>query len=920
MRVLFLMMLYFLPLMLSGQIDAEKISINMQNKTMEEVLQEIEKKTKFNFYYAKQWLGTTLINRSFENLTVEEILNDIFKDTDINYFISWDHRIILTQNNSIYGELPEGFLEEPKANENEVALNVNKSIAPIFLNKQKSTANNILETVRIGKERQDTKKEMMKLSGYIVNAKTGEPIQDLVIVVKALNKGVTTDNDGYYEIELPQGSHLLETSAMGIEASERNVIIYDDGRLDLSLNENLELLDEVTVQADAVRNVEDTSTGNTRISSEESKNVPLVLGERDVLKIATTLPGITTAGEGAAGFNVRGGKTDQNLILLDNAVIYNPTHFFGFFQAFNPFAISDLTIYKGSIPAEYGGRLSSVFDIRSKDASNQVFKGEVSIGPVTANAVVEVPVVKEKAGLLVGARGAYSDWILNALDEENLQDSQASFYDFIAKYNHRINEKNEVRATAYYSRDMFSITSDSLFDYSNRLFSLRWNRKLSEKSSGSLTLNNSQYRFNIDFDGTSNRNFEQGFQIDETELKAQFKYILNEKHNFDYGVSGKLYTLFPGEINPKGPNDLIRPLAVPEERGLEAAIFVSDDFKVSDKLQLDLGLRYAFFGAMGPSVQREYQEDLPRSEATVSGTKTFDDFKIYEVYGGPEARISARYLLNDSLSVKASFNNTYQFIHTLSNNTTVSPVDTWKLSDRNVKPQRANQFALGVYQNFKDYEVSLEGFYKRQNNIIDFKTGAQLFLNENIETEILQGEGKAYGVELLLRKNLGKLNGWLGYTYSRSFFRLDSPFPQERVNDGEFFPSNFDKPHDFSMVLNYKLTRRFSFSGNFVYQTGRPVTFPVGNYEFNGNEFVLYSDRNQFRIPDFYRLDLGLNIEGNHKKKKLAHSFWTISVYNVLGRNNPYSVFFVSQDGEIEALQSSIFAIPIPSITYNFKF
>ena len=920
MRVICLIFILLSPILLCGQIGTEKISIDIQGSSVEDVLKEIEKKTDFKFYYAKQWLDTTYIVKRYKDVSVTEILEDIFRETDINYFVSWDNRIVLTQNNSIYGELPEGFLMAANKNENQEETRDESTIAPVFLTRQKASASNVLETVRIGKERLNNQKSLMQLSGYVKNAQSGEPIQDLVIIIKELNKGVTTNSDGYYEIEIPPGSHLLQTSSMGIKASERNVIIYDDGRLDFDLNENLEQLDEVVVQADAIRNIEDASTGNTRIGSEESKNVPLVLGERDVLKIATTLPGVTTAGEGAAGFNVRGGKTDQNLILLDNAVIYNPTHFFGFFQAFNPFAINDLNIYKGSIPAEYGGRLSSVFDIRSKDASNNKFKGEVSIGPVTANAVVEVPIVQDKAGLMLGARGAYSDWILNSLDEENLRNSQASFYDFIAKYNHGINDENEVRATAYYSRDVFSITSDSLFDYSNRLFSVRWNRKLSEKSSGSLTLNNSQYRFNIDFDGSTNRNFTQGFQIDETELKAQFKYILNESHNIDYGVSGKLYSLLPGEIDPKGPDDLIQPLTVPREKALEAAIFLSDNFTVNDKLQLDLGLRYSFFGAMGPSVQREYQEGLPKSEATVAGTKTFDDFKIYEVYGGPEARISARYLLNDSLSVKASFNNTYQFIHTLSNNTTVSPVDTWKLSDRNIRPQRANQFAIGVYQNFKDYELSLEGFYKRQNNIIDFKTGAQLFLNENIETEVLQGEGKAYGIELLLRKNRGKLNGWLGYTYSRSFFKLDSPFPQERVNDGEFFPSNFDKPHDLSLVVNYKLTRRFSFSGNFVYQTGRPVTFPVGNYEFNGNEFVLYSDRNQFRIPDFYRLDLGFNIEGNHKIKKFAHSFWTISVYNVLGRNNPYSVFFVSQDGEIEALQSSIFAIPIPSITYNFKF
>ncbi len=920
MKVLTTILLLFCFMFLMGQEKERKVSLEIQNKSTTEVLSEIEQRTAFKFYYAEQWLDSTALSKSYRNESVETILTDLFQNTEINFFVTWDNRVILTRNNSIYGDFPEGFFAIPGQVETEATPQENVLAGPILLGKQKEGPDKILETIRIGRERKTNRRGRFTLSGYVTNTSTGEPITNLAIVVRELNIGSVTDNTGFYEIELPSGLNVVETSSMGVESSRRNVIIYDDGRLDFSLEENFEQLDEVVVAADATRNVEDTSTGNTRIGSESSKNIPLVLGERDVLKIATTLPGVSTAGEGSAGFNVRGGKTDQNLILLDNAVIYNPTHFFGFFQAFNPFAINDLNIYKGSIPAEFGGRLSSVFDISSKDASNTNFKGEVSVGPVTTNAVVEIPLAQEKAGLLVGARGAYSDWILRALDEENLNNSQASFYDFIAKYNHKINDNNELRATGYYSRDIFSITSDSLFDYSNRLFSLQWNRKLSEKSSGTLMLNNSQYKFNIDFDGSTNRNFEQGFQIDETELKLQLKYLLNESHTLDYGISGKLYSVLPGEIAPKGPNDIILPLAVPEEKALESALFVSDNYKVNEKLQLDLGLRYSFYGALGPSTQRIYQEGAPRTDANVAGSETFDNNEIFETYGGPEARISARYLLNDSLSIKASFNNTYQFIHTLSNNTTVSPVDTWKLSDRNIEPQQANQFSLGIYKNIKDYELSLEGFYKRQNNIIDFKTGAQLFLNENIETEVLQGKGKAYGVELLIRKNRGKLNGWLGYTYSRSFFQLDSEFPQERVNDGEFFPSNFDKPHDLSLVLNYKLTRRFSFSGNFVYQTGRPVTFPVGNYEFNGNEFVLYSERNQFRIPDFYRLDIGINIEGNHKIKKFAHSFWTISVYNVLGRNNPYSVFFVSQDGEIEALQSSIFTIPIPSITYNFRF
>ncbi|NND15132.1 MAG: TonB-dependent receptor [Eudoraea sp.] len=370
------------------------------------------------------------------------------------------------------------------------------------------------------------------------------------------------------------------------------------------------------------------------------------------------------------------------------------------------------------------------------------------------------------------------------------------------------------------------------------------------------------------------------------------------------------------------PKSNIAPFEVEREQAIEAAVFVGDLFEISDRWLLDIGARYNFFGSMGSNTQRMYADSFPKNESTIIGETTYDSGEFMETYGGPEFRFSARYLIDDDFSVKVSVNNSYQFIHTLTNNTTASPIDTWKLSDLNIKPQKGYQASLGFYKNLNDnaIEISLEGYYKRMDDVLDFKTGADLLLNEFVETEVLQGEGKAYGVEFLFKKNLGDLNGWLAYTYSRSFYKFDSDFAEERVNNGEFFPSNFDKPHDVSLILNYKFTRRYSISANFVYQTGRPVTYPVGTFRFNNADFVVFSDRNEFRIPDYYRLDLGVNIEGNHRRNKLAHSFWTISVYNVLGRNNPYSVFFVTDNGEVKALQSSIFSIPVPSITYNFKF
>lgn len=916
-RIVLFILLSLSPHLILAQEIQSPISLDAQNKSIKEVLVELEQKTNYRFYFADEWLAGKTINKTFTNTSIEEILTIILDGTTTNFYIGKDKRVILTLNNTIYRELPKGFFFNTRKKTPEET-----STAPIFLEKVNNGQKERIETVRIGRENLSVRKKQFRLSGIVKNSKTGAPIPNLAIVVKKISKGTVTNNKGYYELNLPTGINLVEASLLGFENLKKNVILYNSGTLNFNLEETFEELDEVVLEVDSFQNIEDTSTGSSKISSEESKNIPLVLGERDVLKIATTLPGVTTAGEGAAGFNVRGGKTDQNLILLDDGVVYNPSHFFGIFQALNPFAVKDVNIYKGSIPSEYGGRLSSVFDIRTKAASTEKLKAEISIGPVTSNAVVEIPLVKDKAGLLLGGRGAYSNWILRSLDENNLKNSQATFYDFIMKYNHEINEKNAIEATGYYSKDIFSITSDSLYSYSNRLVSVKWNRQFNENHSGNLILNNSQYKFNIDFDGSVNANFSQNYQIDETELKLRLQYVLNETHKLSYGVSSKLYSVLPGEIEPKSATDLITATSVPKEKGLEGAIFISDNIKMNEKLQLDLGFRYSFFAGLGPSNQRVYQEGVPRSDNTVVATESYSNNEIFKTYGGPEARISARYFLGDDLSVKASFNNTYQFIHTLSNNTTVSPIDTWKLSDSNIEPQQASQIALGLYKNIdiNTYEFSLEGFYKKQQNILDFKTGAQLLLNENVETEVLQGEGKSYGVEFLVRKNKGKLNGWFGYTYSRSLFKLDSEFNDERVNDGEFFPSNFDKPHDVSLVMNYKLSQRISLSSNFVYQTGRPVTFPVGNFTFNQGEFVLYSDRNKFRVPDYYRLDLGINFEGNHKKKKLFHSFWSLSVYNVLGRNNPYSVFFVTDNGEVKALQSSIFAVPVPSITYNLKF
>ena len=911
---------------IQSQVISDKVSVELKNANIKTAIQNIEQTSYFKFYYDEKWLesDSTSITKQYKEVRIAELLEDVFQNTNINFFVA-ENKVILTNNSIIYNELADDYFGIPlERDENGLAL------APVFYQqfdsvKKTNSRNpnkNIKDIILIGKEVKNQKKKSYILSGYVRGGKNKGGIANIVVKIPNTEFSTITDNDGHYKLQVPPGISTVETETFAYDKVSKKIMVYNDGTLNFMVVDNINQLDEVLINTNKSKNAKAAITGVTTIDAEGIKNVPLVLGERDILKVALTLPGIKTSGEGSSGYNVRGGKEDQNLFLLDNAVLYNPSHFFGFFTALNPYTTKKVDIYKGSIPAEFGGRLSSVFDITSKTGNFNKFEGEAGIGPATSNVMISTPIVKGKSSLVAGGRASYSNWILKSLDDEKLKNSEASFYDFILKYNHKINANNDIEATAYYSHDKFSVSSDSLYKYSNRLATLKWNHTFNEKNKGSLLFTNSEYRFNIDYQPDGVNAFDFGYKINDTQAALKMIYLYSEKHKISYGISTKLYGINPGYLNPKNPESILVPIEIDKERGLESAIYVGDNFKVTDKFLVDFGLRYSSFAALGKSTQRVYDENLPISDATVVETKTFGNNEVIKRYGGFEPRVAARYFITDDFSVRASYDKTYQYIHLLSNNTTQSPTDIWKLSDLNVKPESAQQFSLGLYKNLKndELELSVEGYFKKSRNILDYKVGADLLLNHNIETELLQGDGKAYGIEVLLKKQVGRLNGWLGYTYSRSLIRLNSQFNEEKVNGGKFFASNFDKPHDFSAVLNYRITKRYSFSSNFIYQTGRPITYPVGKYDYGNAQYTVYSDRNKFRIPDYYRLDVGLNIEGNHKIKKLTHSFWNISVYNVLGRNNPYSVFFVTDKGQIKAYKTSIFSVPIPSITYNFKF
>jgi len=901
----------------------QQISLKIDNLTIQETIVLIEKETDYSFYYIAEWLdANTRITETFSNVSMRTILTAIFDETKLNFFIFEKNKIILTQNSQIHESTYSNIVT--KKNDTDTLVNTitvtAKNTTPIYI--PQSSTSSSSKTIRIGKENLNGGQNFYKLSGYVKNKATNEPIPNLVLLIKSRNIVTTTNSKGYYSFKIPAGSNYIQTVLLGYEKFSTHFMIYNDGKHNFIVGETTQNLDEVVIEANIKKNVKKVISGISQINVEKVKLIPQVLGERDLLKAATTLPGVSKSGEGSDGVNVRGGKEDQNLFLLDKSVLYNPTHFLGLFSAINPFTTSGFEIYKGNVPTEFGGRISSVFDMTTKSPANDEFKGEASIGPVTSNVSVEIPIIEEKSGLLLAVRGTYSNWLLKAIKNKKLKNSSASFFDVIGKYKHRFNDNNSLSIAGYYSSDDYSIASDTTNTYQNNILSATWAHKLNEKHRGDIIISNSSYIFDIDFDGKLNRNFNLNYKINESNLKLKMIYELSKTHKIIYGAATKLYNVTPGDLTPKGNTSQINPFSVQKDKALESAIFVSDEINVNKKLAVTVGVRYNTFSALGNSTQRIYDPLRPKSDGSVIGVKTYGNNEAYKTYQGLSLRFSSRYSFNEELSIKASIHNSQQFIHRLSNNTTATPTDIWKLSDLNIKPQEAIQASLGIFKNINgnDYELSLEGYYKSYKNILNYKVGANFLLNEFIETEVLQGPGKSYGLELLLRKNSGSLNGWLSYSYSKSLLKLDGDFAEERINNGAYYPTNFDKPHNLNIIANYKLTKRFSLSSSFTFQSGRPITYPVGKYSTGGSEYLVYSDVNKFRIPNYYRLDIGFNAEGNHKLKKIAHSFWSFSIYNVLGKNNPNAIYFVTTEGKIKAYQSSIFSLPIPTLTYNFKF
>ena len=919
-RIHILFVLIFSANSILAQTADDSFTGSFENMTLTDFCEKIESTYDYHFYFDQKGTDTLLVNIDAQEQGLGEILDEILSGTDYSYLVTDEKNVFITYDITIRDELPIGFFDVDNTSE------VKLDLAALNFQKQNSAVQGKTgiedQLIHIGTRSSQIQPGSATLAGHIRDESSGEAVIGAVVYVKELNSGVASDQFGYYSITLPRGKHTVQIQSIGMKTTRREIILYTDGNLDVELSQDVIALKEVVVESEKDINVSGIQMGLEKIDMATLKQVPTILGERDVLKIALTLPGVQTVGEGASGFNVRGGAADQNLVTINDAAIFNSAHFFGFFSVFNPDVVKSVDLYKSGIPAQYGGRISSIFEVQMKDGNKKKLSVSGGISPVTGRLTVEGPIVKDKTSFIIGARSTYSDWLLNQIPDEQLRGSSAGFYDISTKISHTFSEKDEMNVSAYYSKDRFNLYSDSLYKYSNFNATAQWKHFFNNKLYGVVSGIYTDYQYSLSNDRLPVNAFDLSYRLKTANAKIDFSYFPSSKHKVDFGISSIFYGLEPGNLNPLGDSSIIAPFSLENEQGVESAVYVGDQIEISNRFSVYLGLRYSLYNYLGPKSVNVYEDEKPKEPGNISDTNFYEDGENIQTYHGPEYRASLRYSLTSSSSLKLSFNRLRQYIHMLSNSAAISPTDTWKLSDTHIRPQIGDQLSLGYYRNLQQnsIELSIEAYYKNIIDIVDYKGGAKLLLNDKIETDLINGSGKSYGLEFFLKKKFGKLNGWVSYTYSRALIQINGDYPEEKVNGGEYFPADYDKPHSLNVIANYKINRRFNISSNFVYSTGRPITFPVAKYNLGNSETVFYSDRNEFRIPDYIRLDLSMQIEGNHKVKKLAHSSWSISVYNVLGRDNVYSMYFTKEGADIQGYKLSIFANPIPTITYNFRF
>lgn len=899
------------------------ITTSVYRMPADSFLIQLEKETGYRFYFNKADVDTIRITLSADREPLFKVLDRAFANSGILFSEDRDHTVFITKNVTVSTELPENFFDDtvPGRNTtvrrivpaaNDTAVTTSAAAAATLENKLYVIGDRPPGGIVPGK---------VRIAGYLHDSKTGEPVIGASILVEGTKTGVVSDQYGYYSLTVPKGRAALSIQSMGVRTTRRQLMIYGEGRMNIDLQPEITPLKNVVVTTERTSLIRGMQMGVQRVDIKAIKQVPVVFGETDILRVVMTMPGVKTVGEASTGLNVRGGSADQNLILFNDATIFNPSHFFGLFSAFNPEVVKDIQLYKSGIPAKYGGRLSSVLEVNGREGNRKEITGSAGVGLLTSRLNIEGPLVKDKSSFNFGARTTYANWLLNLLPSE-YKHSRANFNDFNLNTAHDINKKNSIYLTGYISNDQFNLNNDTTYRYGNRNVSVKWKHIFNNQWYAVIAGGYDGYRYDISSDRVAVNAYRLKFDINQYYVKLHFNYFASAKHTFEFGINNLFYKLHPGTYEPLGASSLVRYDQVPAEQALETALYLGDKYSISRDLSLEGAVRYAVYNYLGPQAVNTYVPGIPKTENTMTGTSTYQGGRFIKTYQSPELRLTARYVINENMSLKAGYNRQNQFIHVLSNTAAIAPTDIWKLSDPNIHPQTGDQVSLGVYHNFKSntIETSVEVYYKTMDHFLDYKSGAVLVMNHHIETDVVGTRGKAYGVEFLLKKSTGKLNGWISYTFSRTFLQMNDSTQGALINKGAYYPANYDKPHDFTFVGNLRITHRYSVSLNTTYSTGRPITLPIGRFYYAGSERTLYSDRNQYRIPDYFRADFSVNIDGNHKVHQRFHNSFTFGVYNLTAKKNPYSVYYTSENGVINGYKLSIFGTAIPYINYNIRF
>ena len=909
---LIILSLFFSSVMLAQSDDTVFVSLTVNNIEFTEFASEIERQTDLMVIYKNDWIKNIRVTVDAKEKDVVELLNQVLAEAELSV-IRWGDQLVVLKNEDLIEQLPnynkkqEDLSDESKNETTE---------ASSFIKGRRAD----LVKIKVGKKNFKKRGGEVNVSGKVIDAVSGEAIEGATLYINELQKGAATDVSGNLNISLPSGIYSATFDCLGRKALSCQIEVLSQGSFKIALEKENYEIQEVQIYGDRQMDIREKEPGLEKLNVKAIKELPTMMGESDIIKVTEMLPGVVSVGEGAAGLNVRGGGFDQNAFYFNKITVYNTSHLFGFFPAFNADVIQDFSLYKGYIPAKYGGRLSSIFNINARTGNKKNYTVHGGVSPATANITVEGPIKRDTASFLVNFRSSYSDWILNQVKNYDIQNSEASFYDLTASLDYDL-PNTQINIFGYHSQDYFKFSNINTYWYSNSGLSASFGHIFAPSLRGDFSISASQYEFRTIDEQVENAEYEHDFKIDQYEFSANFKKVFSRKNTLEFGFNSNWYQLNRGEVIPYGDNSNKKPLDLGEEQGLEAAIFISDNIEITPLLTANAGFRFSMYSSFGPEKVYTYYDDGPIDLRTINDSISYNSGEAIKWYNFPEFRLSLNYQTDENGSIKFAFNQMHQSMFMLNNTISLSPNTQWKLADYHLVPSRANQFSLGMFRTIPqgDWEISLEFFYKRAKDYTEFKDGADFLSTPLVETTVLQGDLTSYGVELLIKKSWMKLDLWLAYTFSRSLVTVDGENDWERINDGKQFPSNFDIPHVVNAIGTYHFTKRISFSTTVTYQTGKPASFPTSFYYYDEILQLDYSNRNEFRIPDYFRTDISFTIEGNLKKEKFLHSTLNFSVYNLTGRKNAYSVYFEEDNGKIEGYQYSVIGVPIFMVTWLFK-